>query len=83
MQEEHSSTPTVIHRADRSVQPVVFMFQPTRFEVVRGEKLKEWETLLRERVGLHLPVNMPAAGGGGDGTCCVSYCPDADDCDGD
>ena len=33
-------------------QPVVFMFQPTEYEPVPQDKLSEWETLLRERVGL-------------------------------
>jgi hypothetical protein len=28
------------------------MFQPTRFEVVEGDQLKEWEQHLREDVGL-------------------------------
>ena len=60
-------------------KPVVFMFQPTRFEVVKGEKLKEWEKLLQERVGFRSRGGSFEDGG----TCCVSYCPDADDCDQD
>jgi hypothetical protein len=63
----------------RAPQPVVFMFQPTRFRIVRAEKLKEWEGLMRTRVGL----SDMTIGEGGTGTCCVSDCPDADDCDQD
>jgi hypothetical protein len=29
--------------------PAVFMYQPTKFEVVTGDKLKEWESNLREQ----------------------------------
>jgi hypothetical protein len=36
----------------RAPRPAVFMFQPTRFEVVTGERIEEWERLLRDRVGL-------------------------------
>ncbi len=82
VQQDQSSTPSEFKRAGRSLQPVVFMFQPTRFEIVTADKLNEWETLLRERVGMRLPVDMSAAGGDS-GTCCASYCPDADDCDQD
>ncbi|MGW6842560.1 hypothetical protein [Streptomyces sp. NPDC054958] len=32
--------------------PTVLMFQPTRFEVVEGDQLREWEQHLREDVGL-------------------------------
>lgn len=33
-------------------QPVVFMFQPKEFEILPPERLTEWETAMRERVGL-------------------------------
>lgn len=58
-------------------QPVVFMFQPSRFETVTGERIKEWEQLMRDKVGL-----PKLAGGFADGgSCTVCNCPDADDCD--
>jgi|tagenome__1003787_1003787.scaffolds.fasta_scaffold10563526_1 hypothetical protein len=33
-------------------KPVVFMFQPKRFETVTPDKYKEWEQLLEDKVGL-------------------------------
>jgi hypothetical protein len=33
-------------------QPVVFMSQPTEYEVLTGARLQEWEDVLAERVGL-------------------------------
>lgn len=53
--------------------PVVFMFQPTGYEVVRGDRLKEWEMLLKEHVGLEVDASTLA------GTATVSCCPYADD----
>ncbi len=53
--------------------PVVFMFQPTGYEIVRGDRLKEWEILLKELVGLEVDASMLA------GTATVSCCPFADD----
>ncbi len=32
-------------------EPVVFMFQPTDYEVVPPERLSEWERLMRDEVG--------------------------------
>ncbi len=58
--------------------PTVFHFQPTRYEVVTGDRLEEWERLMRQRVGL--PVEdlrttaltaLPS----------ISYCDYACDCD--
>jgi hypothetical protein len=55
--------------------PAVFHFQPTRYEVVTGERLEEWERLMRQRVGL--PVEnlrlraLPS----------ISFCEGACDCD--
>jgi hypothetical protein len=61
--------------------PVVFMFQPTEYEVVTGDRLQEWQKLLAERVGLQvrdvreetLTATAMAA--------CISFCPAMDDCD--
>ena len=66
---------------DRAPQPVVFMFQPTRFEIVPNERLEEWEKLLRQNVGLHADLDLASLHE--TGTCCVSCCPDCDDCDQD
>lgn len=61
--------------------PTVLMFQPTRFEVVAGDQLQEWETLLREEVGLKgVSANQKLAAA----TPSVSLCgtPEKrDDCD--
>jgi hypothetical protein len=35
----------------RPKEPVVFMFQPTEYEVVPPERLSEWERLMRTEVG--------------------------------
>lgn len=53
--------------------PVVFMFQPTGYEIVKGDRLKEWEILLKEQVGLEVDASSLA------GTATVSCCPYADD----
>ena len=58
-------------------QPAVFMFQPTKFETVTGERIKQWEQLMREKVGLRGVTGGFADGG----SCTVCNCPDADDCD--
>jgi hypothetical protein len=39
--------------------PVVFMFQPSEFEVVAPDKLSHWEEMMRNNVG----VRAEAAGG--------------------
>jgi len=36
--------------------PVAFMFQPTEYEVVRPERLAEWEKLMRESVGFPMEL---------------------------
>jgi hypothetical protein len=57
--------------------PAVFMFQPTGFEIVKTpDKLREWERLMRERVGLETEgelnlTSLPS----------ISYCDYACDCD--
>lgn len=43
-------------------RPTVFMWQPIRFELVPSERLHEWETLIREEIGL--PVAAVRRGGG-------------------
>ncbi len=71
MEEQQSTVPKEFPRGPL---PAVFMFQPTRYEVVTGERLKEWETLLRENVGLRgelRAVGLPS----------ICFCPGADDCD--
>jgi hypothetical protein len=55
-------------------QPAVFMFQPTHYEVVTGERLDEWEDYLAERVGLR-GVSTQGMGAS------ISFCPGLDDCD--
>jgi len=57
-------------------RPVVFMFQPTHYEIVPPERLKEWERDMRKRVGLpaELVASMMAAGGETN-----SGCPNYDD----
>jgi len=61
----------------RPPRPVVFMFQPERFEITTGDRLQEWERLMRTRVGLEV------RGGGGDCLESVSFCGPgpADGCD--
>ena len=56
-------------------KPVVFMFQPETFEVVSSDKLRQWERLMIEKVGLK-PGTM-----GDITTGTISCCPDCDDCD--
>lgn len=53
-------------------KPVVLMFQPTEFRVVKGKELKRWESLLAQRVGLAGKFNFA-------GTETISGCPDDDD----
>ena len=38
------------------VWPIVFMFQPTTFEVVTGDRLLRWEQLMKEKVGLNASI---------------------------
>jgi hypothetical protein len=56
------------------------MYQPTSFQVVTGEKLKEWERNLRERVGLQGDFRFSEAS-----SCTACACADIgeDDCDQD
>ena len=57
------------------VPPAIFMFRPTTFTYVTPDRVKEWENLMRERVGL--APNMTDIQGGTS----ISGCPDEDDCD--
>jgi len=57
-------------------QPVVFMFQPTEYEVVPPERLKEWEEAMRRRVGFPPELVNRMVGGGSE---TESFCPDFDD----
>jgi hypothetical protein len=52
------------------------MFQPTKFFNVPPERLKEWEQLLKERVGIPKSIEMQVRANGSHVTCC----PDCDDC---
>lgn len=62
--------------------PVVFMFQPKRFTPVKANALKDWEKRLKERVGARVAARgLSTAIVDDGGTCCVSHCPDEDDCD--
>ena len=66
-------------RLSRGSMPAVFMFQPTGFEVVKTpEKLREWERLMRERVGLQTVAETL---GELSGLPTISYCDYACDCD--
>jgi hypothetical protein len=55
-------------------QPVVFMFQPTAFEVMTPDRLTEWENLLQEKVGLEGRAREGRVS-------TLSYCDTRDDCD--
>lgn len=54
-------------------QPVVFHFQPTRFEVATGAKLRRWQKSMREQVGLNAALTNLR------GTETLSFCPSYDD----
>jgi hypothetical protein len=66
---------------DRKNTPVVFMFQPTHYKIVPGDKLQEWERDLSEKVGLK--GFKRADGGEMRGIATYSWCGDVimDDCD--
>ncbi|MFF6803552.1 hypothetical protein [Streptomyces sp. NPDC012616] len=57
--------------------PTILMFQPTRFEIVEGDRLKEWEEHLRDHVGL----SVTPQGAQVRGNPSICFCPYADDCD--
>jgi len=57
--------------------PIVFMFRPTKFKWVSGSRIKEWEKLMTERVGIKPDGDMLKIQGGQT----TSGCPAADDCD--
>jgi hypothetical protein len=44
-------------------RPTIFMWQPSRFELVAGEKLAEWERQIREHVGMPVSEIRSDAGG--------------------
>jgi hypothetical protein len=46
-----SDTPKRKKWPTRPKEPVVFMFQPTDYEVVPPERLSEWERLMQTEVG--------------------------------
>jgi hypothetical protein len=48
-------------------QPIAFMLQPTHYEIVPPERLKEWEELMIKRVGLPPELVTKIAAGGGVG----------------
>lgn len=57
------------------VPPAIFMFRPTTFSYITPDRIKEWEQLMIERVGL--APDMASIQGGHS----ISGCPSADDCD--
>jgi hypothetical protein len=63
--------------------PIVFAFQPTKYEIVTGKRLAEWERLMEERVGIK--VSVRDIGGKikpfrmHEPTRTLSGCPSADD----
>ena len=60
----------------RPKEPVVFMFQPTEYEVVPSERLSEWEQMMRKSVGFSEKLVSALSRGG---TPCISFCPQFDD----
>jgi hypothetical protein len=50
---------------NRPKEPVVFMFQPTEYEVVPPERLSEWEGLMRKEVGFPAEAAKALARAGG------------------
>lgn len=66
-----------IHEPNEKI-PTVFMFQPTKYVILEGDRLQEWEKHMREDVGLNGQLTTGATG-------CVSLCgtkPERrDDCD--
>jgi hypothetical protein len=70
--------------------PVVWMFQPTDYEVVTGDRLKEWESdmrrhVLQRRSDAAIEIKISIVITSGTGTYCRSGPGDAayDDCDAD
>lgn len=63
--------------------PLIFMFQPTEFEVVPGDKLAEWEERMRTQVGLGRFAELKNREDYVSGFETTSLCPGAgaDDCD--
>ncbi len=61
--------------------PLIFMFQPTKFIVTKGDKLREWEELMLKNVGLEKFAELKAQRSAGFET--TSVCPGTgnDDCD--
>ena len=63
-------------------KPIVYMWQPTEYRVVAGDELKNWEKMLKDRVGVVVPRDTIEPD---TGTCSFTYCdPDdnaADDSD--
>jgi hypothetical protein len=70
-------------------EPVVWMFQPTEYEVVTGDRLKEWERDMRtaalSKRGLTIDITITITISSGTATYCRSGPGDAayDDCDAD
>jgi hypothetical protein len=70
--------------------PVVWMFQPTDYEIVTGDRLKEWESdvrnqVLQRRQGITIEIDIKIVISTGTATYCRSGPGDAayDDCDAD
>jgi hypothetical protein len=78
---ENKSENSGMKKFSRENVPVVFMFQPTQYKEVEGEKLQQWEKDLIEKVGLkgaeieRMAIRNPTY-------CkCDPYDPMFDDCD--
>ncbi len=74
LQEEVSMSGAV-----QDTPPVVFSFhKPDRFEVVTGDRLQEWESLMKEKLGIAADPSATTA------SCTVCYCRgEPCDCDAD
>lgn len=66
-------------RFERAPRPAVMLFQPSNFEIIPSERIREWEHLLATSVGLKgngLGQLMQSHG-----VPTVCGCPTKDDCD--
>jgi hypothetical protein len=61
--------------------PLIFMFQPTEFIVVKPDKIKEWEDMMMKNVGLDKFAQFRAERTHGFETTSVCVGTGADDCD--
>jgi hypothetical protein len=71
------STESEANSRTKQLLPVVFMFQPTHYEIVRPSRLAEWENLVAKTIRPALLSSEMRA------TQCYSWCGETifDDCD--